>query len=116
MSTKKPPRQSLQMVLSNRLKEWMHENELLDTQAKLSAVAGVGQTTVSRILNQQVSPTVDVLEQIAMAFGKEAADLIIRPNTETISYDKKKYSLLPDYEKVRVEGFIAHAIAQYNQK
>ena len=116
MSRKNPPRQSLQTVLSNRLKEWMHDNELLDTQAKLSVVAGVGQTTVSRILNQQVSPTVDVLEQIAMAFNKEAADLIIRPDIATISYDKQKYALLPDYEKVRVEGFIAHTISQYNQK
>lgn len=108
--------QNLQSVLSDRLKQWMRDNESLDTQAKLSVAAGVGQTTVSRILNKQVSPTIDVLELIAAAFEEEAGNLIARPNAEKINYDKKKYALLPSYEKVRIEGFIAHTIAQYNQK
>ncbi len=108
-------RPDLTVIVSSRLAEWMKNSMNLDTQKKLADQSGVGQTTIGRILNGGVSPTLDSLERISVAFGKEVTDLVALPDTGSIDYDKKAYSKLPDYEKVRVEGFIKHAIAQYNK-
>lgn len=108
-------RPDLTVLVADRLKDWMRDNPALDTQKKLAEFAGVGQTTVSRLLKKQVSPTLDVLDRICIAFGRDTEELIALPNAASIHYDRAAYAKLPDYEKVRVEGFIRHAIEQYTK-
>lgn len=112
-ATRKRP--DLTVVVSSRLAEWMKNNPNLETQKKLAENSGVGQTTIGRILSGSVSPTLDSLEKICRSFNKDVTDLVALPDTGSIDYDKKAYAKLPDYEKVRVEGFIKHAIATYNK-
>ncbi|NDI85119.1 helix-turn-helix domain-containing protein [Undibacterium crateris] len=112
--TKRTP-SDLRGTVARRLDEWMRDNIALDTQAKLAMASGVGQTTIGRILNKQTSPTLDVLESIASTFGRDVSDLIARSSADFINYDKSKYARLPDYEKIRVEGFIKHVISEHNR-
>lgn len=101
-------------MVAQRLTEWMAQRIDLDTQVKVAERSGIGQSSVQRILNGEVNPTLSVLDQIASAFGKEAAELICQPDESSINYDRPAYKALPEYEKVRVEAFIKHAITQYS--
>lgn len=48
----------------------------LDTQPKLAAKAGIGQSTVSRLLLQEQGATVDMLDAFAAAFGIQTWELL----------------------------------------
>lgn len=91
----------------------MNSTPALDSQVKVGKAANVGQTTVSRILNGSVPATLDVLDAIAKAFGRDVSDLLSSQPETKINYDPKKFARLPDYEKVRVEAFIEHVLREY---
>lgn len=56
-----------------RLKKWKH----MRSDAALAEKAKVDQKTIWRIRNRQQSPTLDVLESVAQAFGLHAWHLLI---------------------------------------
>lgn len=108
----KPPI-SIREVLAMNLKRWMSGRIDLDTQMKVADKSGIGQTTIGRILNIQVAPTLDVLEQLATAFDRHVSELVARPETGTISFDRTRYARLPEYEKQRIEALIQSVIDLY---
>src|SRR5258708_6716274 len=99
--------------LSDNLKIWMRDRPDLDTQMKIAHASGVGQTTIGRIINCTVSATVDSLESIAAAFGRQPGELLLGDSDTRVKYDMKRYARLPDYEKIRVEAFINHVLSDY---
>lgn len=91
----------------------MHGTPRLDTQVKLAKASGLGQTTIGRILNCKVAATIDALQQIAAAFGREAGELLMSPEMARVNYDVARYSKLPVYERVRVDAFVAEVIKEH---
>jgi transcriptional regulator with XRE-family HTH domain len=82
----------LRQVLAKRLRELMDKTPSLDTQVKVSAAAGVAQTTISRILKCQVAATLDNVESIADAFGIRIPELLtLHPvNSPVVSDDDRR--------------------------
>lgn len=95
----------------------------LDTQAKVSARAGVSQSTVQRILREQVDTNLDVITALARTFKVkpqwllqpyESADEVLAP-----SFDEQQ--LLCDWRQLgiakqhQVLGYIAVALANNSQ-
>jgi transcriptional regulator with XRE-family HTH domain len=60
--------------ISNRVKQWREEADM--TLKELADAAGVSASTVHKVENGQVSPTVSVLLRIAYGLNKPAVDLI----------------------------------------
>lgn len=63
-------------IIATNMTKLMDRTPSLNSQAKLSAKSGVAQATIGRILRQEVSASVDTLEDIARAFGKCVSDLV----------------------------------------
>lgn len=68
--------QNARARIASRIRVWMSDRPDLDTQVKVAAAAGVSQTTMSRVLNAQTGVTIDNLESIAAAFGRDAWQLV----------------------------------------
>jgi transcriptional regulator with XRE-family HTH domain len=95
------------------LKNWMRADPNLDTQVKVSKASGVAQTTVSRILLGTTPATADILDAIAKAFRRDPGDLLTNNSDVKVQYDVTKFARLPDYEKVRIEAYIRHVLAEH---
>ncbi len=52
------------------------------SQEKLAELAGIGRSTLTQIEAQTSSPTLDVVEKIAMALGFETYEMLIFKNLE----------------------------------
>src|SRR5260363_178275 len=63
-------------VLATNLARLMAERPDLNTQIKVAKKSGIGQTTVGRILRNEVSATADNIEAIACAFGLSVGELL----------------------------------------
>ena len=81
-------------------------------QLGLSAKAGLAQTTIGRILNCQNSANIDVVDLIAKAFGRTAADLLEDPHLHKINYDKIAYQQLPEQDRKNIERYIAFVMSE----
>lgn len=55
--------------ISIRLRQLMRDNPLLSTQELVAKKSGVGQRTISRILNDEVSSSLPTYQSICAAFG-----------------------------------------------
>jgi len=67
---------STRRILANNLKYLMSSSQNLNTQKKLEAKSGVGQTTIGRALKAETDTGIDRVESLARAFKLEAQDLI----------------------------------------
>lgn len=94
----------LRQTLAKRLRELMDLRPDLDTQTKVANKSGLGQSTVQRILNDQQSPTVDVVESLAKAFGVSPIELIIENRNDVKLL--AALSKLDEQEKLRVLSYI----------
>lgn len=100
-------------VVAYNLENWMRDNRDLSSQGKLARACGVSQATIGRVLKNEVSVSITLLEQMASAFGRHGYELMIHPGDPSIiKYDRKKYALLPEEEKKRIENFIHFAVVQ----
>lgn len=90
--------------LAARLRQLMDSRPDLDTQTRVANAAGVGQSTIQRILTLEQSATVDLLEKIAHAFGMHPADLLLdsRVNIELM----RAIDGLSQSEKDRIVGYV----------
>ncbi len=52
------------------------------SQEKLAELAGIGRSTLTQIEAQTSSPTLDIVEKIALALGFEPYELLIFKNLE----------------------------------
>lgn len=68
---------SLREVLAENLQKVMARTPDADTGPKLEAKSGVGQSTVSRIINRQTAVNLDKLEAIAKALGVQPWELLL---------------------------------------
>lgn len=59
---------------------------LLDSQARLARISGISQASINRILHKNQTPSVDVIDSIAKAFGFK--------NPAYIFFDKEEINLL----------------------
>lgn len=66
----------LDQTIATNLKWLMKNNRHLGSQGLLAKKSGVGQTTISRVLNTENSPTTETLTGLATAFGITVAQLI----------------------------------------
>lgn len=66
----------LKRTFGTRVRALMALRADLDTQMKLAARSGVGQSTIARILASDTAATLDSLEAIAGAFGLPPAALL----------------------------------------
>lgn len=76
------PMETLQERLARRLRTLMDQTPSLDTQVKVSKKAAVSQSTVQRVLSKQVWATLDVVEDLARAFGVKPANLLLADDPE----------------------------------
>lgn len=69
-------------TIATNLRRWMKATPALSSQPRVAEKSGVGQTTIGRILRQEVSATVEVLSAIAGAFGRTTAELTSSSESE----------------------------------
>lgn len=86
------------------MRELMDSDLSANTQMKVHAKSGVGQSSVQRILALDQAATVDMLEQLAQAFS------LSRPEHLLLEADEasllKEWAGLPPTEKSTVLGYI----------
>lgn len=101
------------MLAAHNLERWMRESENLSSQGKLYKASGVAQSTINRMLNNEVSVSIATLESLAAAFGRQGYELLIHPRDPgSITYDRKRYSELPESEKDKIESYIEFVLSQ----
>ena len=94
----------------------MRESDNLSSQGKLFKASGVAQSSINRMLNNEVSVSIATLEALAAAFGRHGYELLVHPrDPANIRYDRKKYAELPESEKDKIESYINFVISQ-NEK
>lgn len=101
--------ETLRETLARRLRELMGAHLGMDTQVKVAAKSGVSQSTVQRILARDQAATVDLLEQLASAFG------VRKPQYFLLNQDEldllTAWAGLSSADKDRAMGFI-HVTSQ----
>lgn len=96
--------ETLRETLARRLRELMGAHLGMDTQVKVAAKSGVSQSTVQRILARDQAATVDLLEQLASAFGiKRAQHLLLDADELELL---AAWSKLAKQDKDRVLGYL----------
>lgn len=102
-------------LFAKRLKDLMAVRPDLDTQVKLASAARLSQTTVGRILNQKVSPTLEHVASIADAFGLTIGE-IIGQEVDTkaeLHYERKLFAALSPDQRQSIESWVEHKILDY---
>ncbi|WOO48284.1 helix-turn-helix domain-containing protein [Hafnia alvei] len=101
-------------ILSDNITTFMlHDG--IKSRVKLATDSDLGQSTVNRIINSESSATVESIDAIAKAMGRQAYELLIPKNDKgTINYDRKAYSKLPLSEKISIQNFIEFIIYKNN--
>lgn len=96
--------ENLRQQLARRLRELMRGDVNMDTQTKVANRSGVSQSSVQRLLALEQAATVDIVEQLAKAFG------IRRPECFLLEADEvallSEWSALSPTEKTAVLGYI----------
>lgn len=67
---------TMRALLARNLKHWMDNDPDLDSQPKLSRKSGVAQSHIGRILREESSATIDVVDQLARAFRRSPGALL----------------------------------------
>ncbi|WP_147692717.1 helix-turn-helix domain-containing protein [Vogesella mureinivorans] len=103
----------IRQILATNLRNWMNSAEgELGTQLGLSSKAGIAQSTIGRMLSCQNSANIDVVEQIARAFGRSASELLENPTSGHIQYDRTGYDGLSTEDRSSIERYIAFVISE----
>lgn len=104
-------------LFAKRLKDLMAVRPDLDTQVKLAAATQMSQTTIGRILNKKVSPTLEHVGSIADAFGLTVGEVIgqeIDKKAE-LHYERKLFAVLQPDQKQSIESLVHHKILDYTE-
>lgn len=103
----------LGVLAAENLRNWMRQSEKLKTQRLLSEASGIAQSSINRMLNNEVSITIDTLDALASAFGRQGYELLLHPHDPAcINYDRAQYARLPQAEKNNIESYIKFVIAK----
>lgn len=95
------------------MRELIDKSLDLQTQNAVAKRTGLNQSTIGRILHEQVAASIDNVESIASAFNVDAAELLTegKPNT-TLAEWERQIDQLPPVERERVIQFIRFTIEQ----
>ncbi|HLA34301.1 MAG TPA: helix-turn-helix transcriptional regulator [Rhodocyclaceae bacterium] len=75
--------------VAENLRRWMVETPSLSTQTSVAKKAGIAQSHIGRILREESSATVDMLEAIAHAFRRLPEELLVSPSIDDSLSSKK---------------------------
>lgn len=104
---------NLRKMIAMRLRELMDASIDMQTQEAVAKRSGMAQTTIGRILKQQVAATIDNIESIARAFNVDASQLIAGDKgTSALDEWQKQIENLPPSERDRIIQFIRFTIDQ----
>lgn len=95
---------NLRDVLAIRLRSFMDSRPDLDTQVKVHQKAKVSQSTVGRTLSRSAAATVDVIEDLARAFGADPVEFLIADN-QALDIYRSVARLKPD-ERSQLLGYL----------
>lgn len=95
--------ENLRQRLARLMRERMRAT-LVDTQTKVSAKAGIAQSTVQRLLSLDQSATLDVLESLAKAFGIKNSEYLLLEHEEAKLLTM--WASLTEEDRSTVLGFI----------
>ncbi len=95
--------ENLRQRLARLMRERMRAT-LVDTQTKVSAKAGIAQSTVQRLLSLDQSATLDVLEALAKAFGYKKSEYLLLESEEVKLLTL--WETLTEEDRQTVLGFI----------
>lgn len=85
----------------------------LRTQAALAKRTGVAQTTISRMIKEQVGVSVDNIESVAIAFDIAACELFGgKPASKNEGDFWMRFESLPAADRDRIDQFIQFTIQQ----
>jgi transcriptional regulator with XRE-family HTH domain len=84
----------------------------LNSQPKVAARSGLGQTSIGRILRKEAGATVDSLDLIARAFGIEPWHLLV-PNFDPARLPKSLTLADREYELLEKMRVAAQEFAEY---
>lgn len=107
--------QSMRKLLADKVRLWMTRVPAADTQAKLSAKAGMSQSSVHRVLNLDTEPELITAYKLARAFGVTVAQLLSEDDQASGStpFDLERYARLPDGEKEKIKAFANFVFATH---
>lgn len=80
-------------ALATNLQRLMERTPDLDSGPKLAKRAKVAQATVSRVLNQKVGASVDVVDALARAFGVNPW-MLMHPNMDIAEAETRLYAAM----------------------
>ncbi|WP_213778859.1 helix-turn-helix transcriptional regulator [Caballeronia sp. dw_276] len=107
---------SMRALLAERTRTWMSRVPEAGTQAKLSARAGMSQSSIHRVLFQDTEPELDTAFKLASAFGITVAELLAEDGVDTdqrLPFDVERYQALPETEKEKIKAFAEFVIATH---
>lgn len=103
-------------LASWNLKRWMSENRNLSSQQRLAEESGVSQSTINRFLNNEASISITNLAALAEPFGRHAYELLLPPDDPAaIEYDRARYKLLPESDKMAIANYIDFVIVKHEK-
>lgn len=80
----------IRATIAKNLTRFMHRSVRCRNQPELATKSGVSQKTISRILNEEASIGVDVIEKLAHALGRETYEFFLDDSAS--SSISKEYS------------------------
>lgn len=107
---------SMRALLAERTRVWMARVPEAETQAKLSALAGMSQSSIHRVLFQDTEPELDTAFKLASAFGITVSELLAEDDAMTgskLPFDVARYQRLPDAEKEKIKAFAEFVMATH---
>lgn len=103
----------LGVLAAENLRSWMRQSAKLNTQRLLSEASGIAQSSINRMLHNEVSITIDTLDALASAFGRQGYELLLHPHDPAcISYDRAQYARLPQADKESIENYIKFILSK----
>jgi len=99
-------------VIARNLSNLMEVTPHLNSQPKVAARSGLGQTSIGRILRKEAGATIDSLDLIARAFGVEPWHLLV-PNLDPARLPKSLTLADKEYELLAKMRLAAQEFAEY---
>jgi len=104
----------IQSILAGNVRHLLATHPTISTQTQLAKKCGVSQSTIQRILKEEVSAQLNVTEAIAQAFGVSVAELLTEggPDASGLGFNREKFSRLPESDKEKAISYINFLIHQ----
>lgn len=107
----------LRRIFTERLRRLVAESEESDIQRKLAEAAGVSQSTISRMLNENSNVKVNTIDAIARAFGMSGSDFLRDDSHPKRGDDiSNTYNSLPESARVSIDNYVRFVVEDYARR